>query len=155
MGYTHYYRLATDFTDEQWSQTVHDVNRVYKALPTISRSSGGYHTDQPLIIRGGFGVGKPEINEDMIFFNGDQATGMDHETCNVTRHATKFDFCKTARKPYDLLVQATYLVCAYHNPAFRISSDGDREEWQEAIRLTESVLSIDLSEVAAQLDTQW
>jgi len=52
-----------------------------------------------------------------------------------------FNFCKTARLPYDIVVTSCLLVFHHHlAPQFRVSSDGEIEEWQPAIDLCRKVL---------------
>lgn len=90
------------------------------------------------VIRGGLGVGTPMINESQVWFNGDKKTGMSHETFNVQWFPSGGEvkgFCKTARKPYDLLVCVSLLAFkhAFDNPdVFTFSSDGDNEDWEDA-----------------------
>ena len=43
-----------------------------------------------------------------------------------------FNFCKTARKPYDLLVCAC-LIAAKKELNYEVHSDGKKEDWQPAI----------------------
>ena len=82
----------------------------------------------------------PEVSPDMIRFNGWKDEG--HETFLVTREmpdwsidkSSSFDFCKTARKPYDLAVCLVLLSMSRHAPkSFKVSSDGDWDgDWTEA-----------------------
>jgi len=78
------------------------------------------------------------INESEVWFNGDEKTGMSHETFDIKWFPSGGEekgFCKTARKPYDLLVCVSLLAFkhAFDNPVvFRFSSDGDNAEWEEA-----------------------
>lgn len=52
-----------------------------------------------------------------------------------------FDFCKTAYKPYDLAVTAFLIIAKHHlGDEIRVSSDGDRDQWQDTMRLCETVL---------------
>lgn len=75
----------------------------------------------------------PICNEDEIVFNGigDNA----HETFVLKRTAEEFNFCKTARKPYDTAVCAILLL---FSDVVNVSSDGDREDWEEALEYWES-----------------
>ena len=66
---------------------------------------------------------------------------MNHETFDIkwfpSGGAVK-GFCKTARKPYDILVCVSLLAFnhAFDNPdVFTFSSDGDNEEWETAKNL--------------------
>lgn len=68
---------------------------------------------------------------------------LDHETFVLNRKARKlekyekddediFDCCKTARKPYDLMVCACLILYKYYFPYVQISSDGNEEDWKPA-----------------------
>lgn len=47
-----------------------------------------------------------------------------------------YDFCKTNRKPYDVVVTALLLaVQEAYGGAVRISSDGSPHEWEDGLRL--------------------
>lgn len=97
-------------------------------------------------ICGGLGEGKPIFNETEIWFNGDASEHLDHETFSIhwfrpTTSGKYNDFCKTARKPYDLLVCFALLTFAEIFPeAFEFSSDGDMEdtEWQQGVEYYET-----------------
>jgi hypothetical protein len=137
MGYTTYWRRKSDFTVEQWNKIKNDV------LDVI------VHCDKkniPLALEYDVPNSGPRVNGSVIQFNGVGEDG--HETFIVSRKMPEakpwmlshdlgesFDFCKTARKPYDLAVCLTLLACVRHAPnSVRISSDGDWEEpeWVEA-----------------------
>lgn len=73
-----------------------------------------------------------------------------HETFFLTRKAWKqenhraqdnalFAFCKTARKPYDLMVQACLILYKHYFPCVTISSDGNMDEWLEAFKFVAAV----------------
>jgi hypothetical protein len=87
----------------------------------------------------------PAVTPDLIRFNGPKDEG--HETFLVTRELgdypdktlpgvclEPFDFCKTARKPYDLAACLVLLSMKRHAPkSVKVSSDGDWDvEWMEA-----------------------
>jgi hypothetical protein len=66
-----------------------------------------------------------------------------HETFCLRRTAGKvekwqgnsnhlFSCCKTARKPYDLMVTACLILYKYYFPYVEVHSDGDEEDWQQA-----------------------
>lgn len=107
--------------------------------------------DKEFKLCGGNGEGNPKITDSIICFNGDAATNNDFETFAVelfeTGHYQKieeinnevFGFCKTAKRPYDIAVCLSLMVIKHHlGSDFRISSDGDFEEWSEAIEYYES-----------------
>lgn len=65
------------------------------------------------------------LGEDVIRFNGVGADS--HEDFVIKRKMTSFDFCKTARKPYDFLVWGC-LKIAEDLLGAEISSDGDNDD---------------------------
>jgi len=135
MGYTHYYGHKR-VTKKVWDDIVKDVKVIMANLPKYSLSSGGYYPDVELKLADGMGkVGtKPIINGDVIVFNG-LGPQYSHETFKLLRKGSDgFYFCKTARKPYDLVVQACLLIYKYHSPGtIHLESDGDDSAWKAAI----------------------
>jgi hypothetical protein len=92
-------------------------------------------------ICGGLGEGKPIFNESEVWFNGDRAQNLDHETFNIHWRCSETSFCKTARKPYDLLVCFALLTFAeILSEAFTFSSDGTvaDDEWQKGVEYYET-----------------
>jgi hypothetical protein len=101
------------------------------------------------IIRGFDGTGAPEFTKERISFNGDGGNGFDHETFYIAakRELESWQgpdrlgwaFCKTAHKPYDIVVTAclTLLNADY---GFEVSSDGDMEDWEPGVKLAEEAL---------------
>lgn len=52
-----------------------------------------------------------------------------------------FSFCKTAYKPYDILVTACLIIYQhYFGDQVRVSSDGASRDWEDARQLCQSVL---------------
>ena len=93
------------------------------------------------VLCGGDGTGSPKFTKDLIIFNGDATDGMDHETFVIERdHKDSrvdekelvFEFCKSARKPYDLMVKISMLRLKHHFPQTEISGDGDASDWKQA-----------------------
>jgi hypothetical protein len=84
-------------------------------------------------------------NSSVVNFNGHG--DLSHETFYVPETIVAppqdelfFDFCKTANKPYDLLVVASLIVLKYYCPECKISSDGDAEDWEEGLTFCRDVL---------------
>jgi hypothetical protein len=129
MGYTHYWRFHKEKLDlENLRGTFKIVSEEVKRLHDC--------LSDKIVICGGLGTGTPIINESEVWFNGDEEKGEDHETfCIEWKGEGGFSFCKTARKPYDLLVCASLLSFHNHFPrdVFQLSSDGGAEDWQEAV----------------------
>jgi hypothetical protein len=130
MGYTSYYtfnraaltpaEIATGF-----ALAAKEIKRLKQYLP------------KDIKIKGGLGTGAAVINDEEIWFNGDAKFDLDHETFHVKRDTVDLltkDFCKTARKPYDVLVCCALISLKRHLPgAFSFTSDGDRSDWASAI----------------------
>ena len=98
-GYTNYWEQSEDFTNSEWSKIV----RLAKATIKKAEKLG-------IVIRDGWGKGKPKVNNNEISINCDAENNLDHETFRITKKLNDdWDFTKTARKPYDAVV-ATILV---------------------------------------------
>jgi hypothetical protein len=153
MGYTHYWNQARDFTRAEWADVRADLAAILKHAQHehgIALGNGA-----------GDGGSSPEVSDDKVWFNGigDDA----HETMciNRVRPAKESwqskrgnDFCKTARKPYDVAVVAVlcYLstITRRDDPAtgepivgseaFTVSSDGDGAEFLDGLELARRAL---------------
>ena len=124
MGYTHYFPQQRVFDDLEWRGVVEDSKKAiaFCMMDGIELAKEYDEPRQPAVV---------SFNE--VRFNGVGEEG--HETFDVTRHLNAgFNFCKTARKPYDLAVCLVLLVCHYHAPGvLQIGSDGDWDsEWLKA-----------------------
>jgi hypothetical protein len=163
MGYTHYWVHKRNFTVPQWQEIVSDL----KTIVDHARNVEGI----VLADFNGDGGTSPQFGDDRIAFNGlgDDA----HESFIVNRkvaplksHQSKdrrgWDFCKTERKPYDVVVTAclAYLSTvtrredpATHEPiigseAFSVTSDGDGSNFLGGVDLVRAALP----KVANQID---
>lgn len=141
MGYTHYWDYdptKIDDLEEVRERFACGVTWILKALHEIEKN-GKEGADWT--IRGGLGLGTPMINDSQVWFNGNQKEGMDHETFEIKwcDNDSKGNFCKTAEKPYDLLVCVALLAFneafATCSGVFSYSSDGDEKDWVEAKEL--------------------
>ena len=173
MGYTHYYSHDKDLNQETWNEFIKDCKTLYKNMPDHSESSGAYHADDPLILTGDALCKSPKFTKDLVYFNGGD-TGvrvkkgkyweeaypdgttkeypeLSHETFILKRKKCN-EFCKTARKPYDLMVQACLILFLAHFPDdAQVSSDGDSDDWYEATEFVKT--HIQSKKVAALLLT--
>jgi hypothetical protein len=121
MGYTHYWRCATDIPPDTWQAISDDVRKLAK----------------------GFGEGaEVEIDPDEIVIHGSC------ETFALQRSAEEFGFCKTRLEPYDKLVCAALAAAAERFPPLSVSSDGFMQDdfgaWDEAIDWASSTLGRDV-----------
>jgi len=125
MGYTHYFN-GNASTESKFKEFSEVCKKLHDNLPEKTDTAGGYHKDDKLII----GDGRGHLNETtgdvpifdnrMVCFNG--VGDLAHETFLIEKKGTD-DFCKTARKPYDLLVVAC-LIAAWQILGYTFSSDG-------------------------------
>ena len=106
MGYTHYYN-GND--QEGYEAALPTIRKILKKYDNILRFEYNEETK------------KPTANKKMIRFNGIGDDG--HETF-VFETGKDFDFCKTARKPYDLPVCEVLLVLKHFMNDLYLNSDG-------------------------------
>jgi hypothetical protein len=117
MGYTHYWNGRYHLT----KNLVEDV----KSIIAKAREDG-------IVLGDWEGNGEPEVSTRLISFNGSAARHEDFETAAFADDSKGFGFCKTGRKPYDVVVGAVLLRIRHYNRNFRIESDGDwdnESEW--------------------------
>lgn len=80
-----------------------------------------------------------------------------YESVNFRRNTSKEEFkqanergllfgcCKTAFRPYDLAVQCLLVIARYHlGKDIEVSSDGEKENWAEAVTLCQEMLGYGL-----------
>ena len=117
MGYTHYF--TPKLNKKQFTKVANDVKVIEKAIKLFDG-----HGEVMGVV----------YNDDSLYFNGNAKKGEEHETfqLGVGRDG---DFCKTARKPYDVAVVVSLLCLKFHSPTSDISSDGDSEDWMEGYTL--------------------
>jgi hypothetical protein len=117
MGYTHYF-TAKKADNDQWNKFIDACKELKSKLPKHIKISGGD------------GTGKPEFSDEMVCFNGSGDNA--YETFYIPKDSSEWDFCKTARNPYDLLVCAV-LMAAKEHLGYEVTTDGDLEDWEDAI----------------------
>lgn len=139
MGYTHYWTYKPE--------AIEDTEKLRKRFKRASQYVKGFvkfinaNKSEVYKICGGLGAGKPIINESEVWFNGDGKQQLDHETFHIHWAKGSKGFCKTARKPYDLVVCFSLLIFSELFPeAFEYTSDGTMTdtEWQRAVELYEA-----------------
>ena len=151
MGYTHYWTQTRDFTPEEFGDIAASVRKIIETA--TGREGTHNYSDsmpvQPLKICGGDGTGEPILSKEKIAFNG-EGPNMDHETFylepkrELPYEGARPDqigwaFCKTAQKPYDVVVVACLTMLA-QDYDFSVSSDGDAEDWHRGGQLAEEAL---------------
>ena len=144
MGYTHYWGFVKP-PKGQAQQTEADyqraltqcrkvVNFYQKRAYTDDRLSG-YTAHTLKFVYGGLKInGKgPLMHEDFVMrehFNQNK------RDTSCYAHQFGWDFCKTARKPYDEVVVACLIILTkYLGASIEPMSDGDREDWKAGLKL--------------------
>ena len=107
MGYTHYFKLESG--EEKFKkEVIEDIKKVVNKYSNLLQYEHDVK-DSPL------------VNEKTIHFNGIDENG--HETFYLLPNWK--DFCKTARKPYDLPTCEILLILKhYYKDKFNLTSDG-------------------------------
>lgn len=128
MGYTHYWNFKGNVAPdamEGGAEKFKTVARLGVKMCDKVRSMG-------IDICGGDGYFTPTFCSTRIIFNGNEEKGEAHETFAIESNDGKWNFCKTARKPYDLLVCLMLLTFKYvFGDDFEYSSDGITREAYE------------------------
>lgn len=132
MGYTHYWGYTKKRGDAAkneaaYQQAIKDCNKVILYIKGNVCNLSGYNAH---------GAKYGGIN-----LNGVKTDG--HETFYMREHfaQNRTDFCKTARKGYDIAVVACLAILKYRlRGAFHVSSDGSGAEWVEGVELARRVL---------------
>lgn len=131
MGFTHYFDQERAVTETEWEAITKDVEALLAHLATTREL-------EIVGVSGERGT-TPEISSERIAFNGLEEDGF--ESFVLGREQGGFGFCKTGRRPYDLLVTAALIVAAHHAPgAYTVTSDGQDYEWSPALSFVRGVL---------------
>lgn len=143
MGYTHYWYKKPVLSQAAWDAFLLDVDK-------LVRNSGAAVQYESDIVK------PPLVGHDEVRFNGVGGDG--HETFLFDRIAEDareedgrvFDFCKTAHKPYDVLVTAILVAAKKHfGDDIRVASDGDDGDWEEGFELAARLLGYTAKHVGA------
>ena len=115
MGYTHYWNHE-NLDQAKWDEEF--IPLVRRVISTAGVPLGD-----------AYGEGLPVVASGRLALNGKKEDG--HESFILRPDPTDFDFCKTARKPYDMVVVAILIIAEQTFPGFRWSSDGDEQDHAE------------------------
>ena len=127
MGYTHYMsykKVASDVTickilDE--IKVLLDENNLMKLITSKDLST------------------IPIFNKELILFNGIEKLSGDIFLFDFTER-NEYIFCKTNRKPYDIIVSLVLLSLSNNIHEFTFSSDGTLEDWNFSIYIYEKYI---------------
>lgn len=123
MGYTHYWTFngSTKLDDEiNYYNAIQDINRFVRWYDKKHHIASGY-------------TAKSKKTYDGVKING--IGNLRHEDFVLRDqliNSDNFNFCKTARKPYDILIVGSLLILKHHlKNNITISSDGGYNDWLE------------------------
>lgn len=154
MGYTHYWRfkkngehcapIEIENGEKKFKSSVKLFKKCLEYMggktPYPNWGENAYAKEVEMKLCGGLGNGEPEITDTLVCFNGDRKTGNDHETFYISLTKGGFNFCKTARKPYDTAVWVCLLCFKYFfGENLLLSSDGDDDEHKAAEDIFDAV----------------
>jgi len=131
MGYTHYFPQDRSITDLEWSNIMAASEYLIanSDVPVLNDLNG----DGDFVI--------PMISTTEIRFNG---IGDDsHETFLITKDKLPdYNFCKTAYKPYDVIVVAALLIASHYTDTtgWDVNSDGDKKDWADGFALAKTAI---------------
>lgn len=114
MGYTRY-----------WNRTKKkiDADLIIKVCEVIADCD-----EKGIAIRNGWGEGNPLVTLDYISINGDKTNDLDHESFFIDDKDTGFNFCKTARKPYDYAVREILKYAEENGFVTEVEEDDENNE---------------------------
>jgi hypothetical protein len=134
MGYTHYFTQHKMVDDSTWEKINQDIRKIISVTKRTIPVQCDALDDDTHLNHDDF-----ICHKDWINFNGVGDDG--HETFYVPRHQPGFLFCKTNRKPYDLLVCASLLIIYHYAPdCYEITSNGKQQEWMPAMSMNAQYL---------------
>lgn len=139
MGYTHYWGFRQAPTKAEWKKAIDLCKKIIKAC------------NVPVQFE--YDVKKtPELSEDLIRFNGVEDDG--HETFYVQPIVSDFNFCKTARKPYDLVVCACLIAMKKtFGDKMWVHSDGELDDgWDESVEVANQFIEVNTAYIEEMLE---
>jgi len=141
MGYTHYFtfkaasRSQATAIENKYQRAIEDCQRVIKRYYAENGGLSGYSAHTKIGQYGGINV------------NGKGDDG--HETFVLREHFNEnlanegFNFCKTAQKPYDLVVVACLAILKHRlGDCVRVSSDGSAKDWTDGVNYARKVTGL-------------
>ena len=138
MGYTHYWTQTRSFTEDEWKDVSADIRTILNKAIAIG---------VPLADAYGHKGKRPSFNAKQIMFNGVDFTKLggdddSHETMVICRDKQRdhSEFCKTARKPYDVVVTACLCYLSSVTGAYDVSSDGYGVDFMAGLSLAQEAL---------------
>jgi hypothetical protein len=137
MGYTHYWETTKEVNQKEYAAALKDIAAIVESSKKILADGSGERCT------------KPET-KDGIHFNG---IGDDsHESFDLPNwNNPDFSFCKTAEKPYDVVVVACLTRLA-EVKGISISSYGNDVDWIKGVQLASKTLGRQLRNPLGEIE---
>jgi hypothetical protein len=152
MGYTNYLRLNVPSKgirelEEQYQIAIKQMNKLIRAYQSEIKSIDEKHPAR----LSGYSAYTSTKSYGGIKINGTQ--DLSHEDFILREHLKEndsFSFCKTSRKPYDLVVKSCLLLLKHYLPdQVQVSCDGDSDDFKGSIDLIRRYIGINVAKNAA------
>ena len=141
MGYTRYWTQQRDFQEDEFAEIGRDVGAILSCAAETASIAICNMAAEPNT--------RPEITPALIGLNGTDDGDLGHEGFVIERVRTPregcaaplgWNFCKTARKPYDRAVTAVLCYLATVVEAFDVTSDGRGADFLDGLELARAAL---------------
>ena len=116
MGYTRYWETTGNKYDQRTIEIIKKIIEIAKK-------------EYDIVLRSHDGTGEPIVNEEYIGINGDAYNELNYESFVIINgEDTGFNFCKTARQPYDIAINAILQLMKQQKIISKYRSDGNNKE---------------------------
>lgn len=143
MGYTHYWEFkkpkkgTADKTEKTYQTAIKECAKIVKAYYAVNGGLSGFTAHTPIGKYGGLQVnGKGDDAHEEFSLREHYRQNFECDDC-------RFPFCKTAQKPYDIVVVACLIVLKHRlKDLIEVESDGYTDDWEEGLRLAKNILKL-------------
>jgi hypothetical protein len=146
MGFTHYWSIKhlrgqTERNEQAYQRAISDIGKVARHYNKRCEETGD--TESRL---SGYTAHAKAGQYGGVKLNG--KGDLAHEDFVLREHLTQEHggFCKTARKPYDVVVVAALAILKHRlGDAISVSTDGDKSSWYAGVQLARRVTGLQIA----------
>lgn len=146
MGYTHYWSFKArpkglaKQTEETYQLAVRQCQKLIRSYNKDLKAIDNKHPNR----LSGFSAHTKRLEYNGLEVNGTQ--DLSHEKFYLREHYSQnesFNFCKTASKPYDIVVVACLVILKHYlSELIEVSSDGESKDWSSGLMLAKQYTKI-------------
>lgn len=129
MDYTHYWIRPVEIDKEIFKTIKGEMEIAIERLPVVignGTGNGKFKPGNDCVIFNGYG---DDSNE--FFYFPQKGAAIELYTDRPFNEKRVLEFCKTGKKPYDLVVMVCLLIAKWHLKSdIIIHSDGDSQDWE-------------------------